>query len=48
MRPPVKYSELVPVSVFIEESRNLKSTFRYIEDTKKFKNHRCLYRKYRY
>jgi hypothetical protein len=37
MRLPVKYPELV--SVFIEASRNLKSTFQDIEDAKKLKNH---------
>jgi hypothetical protein len=35
MRFPVKYPELV--SVFIEASTNLKSTFRDIEDVKKLK-----------
>ncbi len=44
MRLPVKCLELV--RIFKEASRNFKSTFRDVEDVKKFKKHRRLYRKY--
>jgi hypothetical protein len=44
MQLPVKYPELG--SVFIEASSNLKVLFETLKMQKKFKNHRCLYRKY--
>jgi hypothetical protein len=41
IRLPVKYKKFV----FIEASRKIKSTFRDIDNTKKFKNHWRLYKK---